>query len=496
MYLVGAGPGDPGLVTRRALELIASADAIVYDRLIPAGALDGARPTPSCATSARSRASRRWSRRRSTRCWSSLARAGRRVVRLKGGDPFVFGRGGEEAQALAQAGVPFEVVPAVTAGVAAPAYAGHPGDPSRRGLGGRASSPATRTRPRTESALDWEALARFPGTLVFYMGVKQLPQIARAAGRRGPRRARRAGRGDRARHAAGPAHGRRHARRHRRAGGGRRHPAAGHHAGGTGRRAARELAWLEQRPLHGQDGGGHARAGAGQRPGASGCAAGRRGGRDAGDPDRAAPVDGSSSGRARDRLVRLVCVTSPNGGSAAARRRRGRRRRRAQLRRASTSRRSARARPRSCARAASAPTWCRSASIAEGPARRAGRRAARRRSACWSPAPPRRATCCPTACASAAPRSTWSRSTTPSPSRSARRSWSRRARRLRHVHVALDGAASSCRRLARLAQTARASSRSGRSRARPRASSASRRTWRPSSTTSTGWSTALLGRTR
>jgi uroporphyrinogen III methyltransferase/synthase len=100
------------------------------------------------------------------------------VVRLKGGDPFVFGRGGEEAQALAGAGVPFEVVPAVTAGIAAPAYAGipvtHRDDASAVAFVTGHEDPA-----KTESALDWDALARFPGTLVFYMGVKQLPEIAR-----------------------------------------------------------------------------------------------------------------------------------------------------------------------------------------------------------------------------------------------------------------------------------------------------------------------------
>ena len=127
VYLVGAGPGDPGLMTRRSLELIAAADAILYDRLIPPGALEGARPDaelryvgkePGAAGAA--------ARRRSTRCSSSWGAAGKRVVRLKGGDPFVFGRGGEEAEALAAAGVAFEVVPGVTAGVAAPAYAGIP----------------------------------------------------------------------------------------------------------------------------------------------------------------------------------------------------------------------------------------------------------------------------------------------------------------------------------------------------------------------------------
>ena len=125
---------------------------------------------------------------------------GRSVVRLKGGDPFVFGRGGEEAEALAAAGVDFEVVPGVTAGVAAPAYAGipvtHRDDASAVAFVTGHEDPG-----KAESALDWDALARFPGTLVLYMGVKRPRRDRRAPDRRGPRR-RRARRRGRARHAA------------------------------------------------------------------------------------------------------------------------------------------------------------------------------------------------------------------------------------------------------------------------------------------------------
>src|SRR5207248_9844649 len=102
--------------------------------------------------------------------------AGRTVVRLKGGDPFVFGRGGEEAEALAQAGVPFAVVPGVTAGVAAPAYAGIP--VTHREQASAVAFVTGHEDPlKAESALDWEALARFPGTLVVYMGIRQLRTI-------------------------------------------------------------------------------------------------------------------------------------------------------------------------------------------------------------------------------------------------------------------------------------------------------------------------------
>src|SRR5439155_8107398 len=113
------------------------------------------------------------------------ARHGRLVVRLKGGDPLVFGRGGEEAEALVEAGVPFEIVPGVTAGVAAPAYAGipvtHRDEASAVAFVTGHEDPA-----KDETALDWEALARFPGTLALYMGVRRLPEIAErlvAAGR-------------------------------------------------------------------------------------------------------------------------------------------------------------------------------------------------------------------------------------------------------------------------------------------------------------------------
>src|SRR5260370_11316987 len=108
----------------------------------------------------------------------TLAREGRSVVRLKGGDPFVFGRGGEEAQALRAAGIAFEIVPGVTAGVAAPAYAGIP--VTHRDEASAVAFVTGHEDPqKPESALDWDALARFPGTLVFYMGIKQLPEIAR-----------------------------------------------------------------------------------------------------------------------------------------------------------------------------------------------------------------------------------------------------------------------------------------------------------------------------
>lgn len=185
VYLVGAGPGDPGLMTTRAVELIAGADAILHDRLIPPGALDGARADAELVYVGKRPGSPSMPQSEINERLVALAGEGKRVVRLKGGDPFVFGRGGEEAEALAGAGVPFEVVPGVTAGVAAPAYAGIP--VTHREVASAVAFITGHEDPdKPERAVDWDALARFPGTLVFYMGVKSLPRIAselRAAGR-------------------------------------------------------------------------------------------------------------------------------------------------------------------------------------------------------------------------------------------------------------------------------------------------------------------------
>ena len=177
VYLVGAGPGDAGLMTRRALDLIASADAILYDRLIPPGALDGARTGADLRYVGKQPGGHSHTQEEINGLLVELGLDGRNVVRLKGGDPFVFGRGGEEAQALVAAGVPFEVVPAVTAGIAAPAYAGIPVT-HRDDASAVAFITGHEDPEKPESALDWPALAAFPGTLVLYMGIKNLPRIA------------------------------------------------------------------------------------------------------------------------------------------------------------------------------------------------------------------------------------------------------------------------------------------------------------------------------
>jgi uroporphyrinogen III methyltransferase / synthase len=185
VYLVGAGPGDPSLMTARSIELIAAADVIVYDRLIPNEALAGARPGAELIYVGKEGGGPSMPQAQIEALLLEHGRAGRSVVRLKGGDPFVFGRGGEEAEALAEAGIRFEVVPGVTAGVAAAAYAGIP--VTHRGLASAVAFLTGHEDPdKPESALDWSALARFPGTLVLYMGVRQLASIAErliAAGR-------------------------------------------------------------------------------------------------------------------------------------------------------------------------------------------------------------------------------------------------------------------------------------------------------------------------
>src|SRR5688500_1822194 len=172
-------------MTRRALELIAAADVILYDRLIPAGALDGARADAQLRYVGKEPGGDAVPQERINELLVEAGREHGTVVRLKGGDPFVFGRGGEEAEALAEAGIPFEVVPGVTAGVAAPAYAGIP--VTHRDEASAVAFVTGHEDPgKEETAIDWEALARFPGTLVFYMGIRNLPLIAErliAAGR-------------------------------------------------------------------------------------------------------------------------------------------------------------------------------------------------------------------------------------------------------------------------------------------------------------------------
>ncbi len=174
--LVGAGPGNPGLLTLRAVELLGRADLVLYDRLVPVRLLDHV-PTKAqriCVDSLHGTHPERWPE--IYQIMIEAARQGQRVVRLKGGDPFVFGRGGEEAEALRQAGIPYEVVPGVTAALGAGAFAGIPLT-HRRHVSAVAFVTGHEKPDKTDSFLDWAGLARFPGTLVVYMGMARLAHI-------------------------------------------------------------------------------------------------------------------------------------------------------------------------------------------------------------------------------------------------------------------------------------------------------------------------------
>ncbi len=174
MALVGAGPGDPDLLTLKAARLLATAQVVVHDALVGEGVLAlipasaeridvgkrPGRPTPQEMISA---------------LLVELGRQGKRVVRLKGGDPFVFGRGGEEAAALAEAGVAFEIVPGISSSVAAPAAAGIP--VTHRGVSA-AFTVVTGHRRAGEPDVDWRSLAKVGGTIVVLMGVAQRAAIA------------------------------------------------------------------------------------------------------------------------------------------------------------------------------------------------------------------------------------------------------------------------------------------------------------------------------
>jgi uroporphyrinogen III methyltransferase/synthase len=174
--LVGAGPGNPGLLTLRAVELLARADLVLYDRLVPVRLLDHvpANARRIGVDSLHGTHPERWPE--IYQLMIDAARQGQRVVRLKGGDPFVFGRGGEEAEALRQAGIPYEIVPGVTAALGASAFAGIPLT-DRRHVSAVAFITGHEKPDKTDSFLDWAGLARFPGTLVVYMGMARLAHI-------------------------------------------------------------------------------------------------------------------------------------------------------------------------------------------------------------------------------------------------------------------------------------------------------------------------------
>jgi len=177
VYLVGAGPGDPGLLTLRGAECLQLADVVIYDALANAQLLKLTPATAERVPIGKQHGDRCMSQETINELLITRARTGQTVVRLKGGDPFVFGRGGEEATALRAAGIPFEIVPGVTAGVAVPAYAGIP--VTHRDFASSVAFVTGHEDPcKPGSTMDWSGLAAFPGTLVFYMGVRRLADLA------------------------------------------------------------------------------------------------------------------------------------------------------------------------------------------------------------------------------------------------------------------------------------------------------------------------------
>src|SRR5262245_66237266 len=175
VYLVGAGPGDLGMVTLRAKECIENADVIVYDHLANPDALGWARDDTEIIYAGKQPGESR-TQQEITSLLIDKAREGKQVVRLKGGDPFVFGRGAEEAQEIATAGIPFEIVPGMTSAIAGPAYAGIP--MTHRAHTSHVTFFTGHQDPaKAESAIDYAALAKLGGTQVMLMGVERLGDV-------------------------------------------------------------------------------------------------------------------------------------------------------------------------------------------------------------------------------------------------------------------------------------------------------------------------------
>ena len=188
VYLVGAGPGDPGLLTMRGAEVLRRADVVVHDRLSAAELLDLAPAAAERIDVGKAPGRARVSQEGINRLLVEHGTAGREVVRLKGGDPTVFARGGEEAQALAAAGVPFEIVPGVTSAIAVPAYAGIPVTQRFSSTSFTVVTGHEDPTVGSEGSVDWDAVARVGGTIVVLMGVGRIRRICErlVAGGRSP----------------------------------------------------------------------------------------------------------------------------------------------------------------------------------------------------------------------------------------------------------------------------------------------------------------------
>ena len=176
VYLVGAGPGDPELMTLKARRLLEQADVVLFDRLLDPGMMEGIRAEKIDVGKNAGR--HKLSQEGINQLLIEKAEAGAMVVRLKGGDPYLFGRGGEEALALLEKGIAFEVVPGVTSSIAAPSLAGIP--VTHRGVASSLTIVTGHEEPGKEAPLDWKAIAALGGTLVVLMGVSRLEQNAAA----------------------------------------------------------------------------------------------------------------------------------------------------------------------------------------------------------------------------------------------------------------------------------------------------------------------------
>jgi uroporphyrinogen III methyltransferase/synthase len=178
VYLVGAGPGDPDLITLRAVACLQQADVVLYDYLASPAALEHASPKAELIRLGHPETGRTLPTDEITARMLAEARKGRTVVRLKGGDPMIFGRGADEAEALRAAGIPFEIVPGITAGLAAAAFCEIP-ITHHEDASAVAIVTGRERAGKAEAHLDHRALAQFPGTLIVYMGVKTAGQWCR-----------------------------------------------------------------------------------------------------------------------------------------------------------------------------------------------------------------------------------------------------------------------------------------------------------------------------
>ena len=176
VYLIGAGPGDPGLFTLKGKETLGKADVVIYDYLANSSFLDFSRADAEVIYVGKKGGDHTMPQDEINKLIIRKAKEGKTVARLKGGDPYMFGRGAEEAEELLAAGVPFEVVPGITSGIASPAYAGIP--LTHRALSSSVTFITGHEDPgKAGSVHNWEALARSGSTLVFYMGMKNVDDI-------------------------------------------------------------------------------------------------------------------------------------------------------------------------------------------------------------------------------------------------------------------------------------------------------------------------------